>query len=100
MKVEVQIGPYTKLCHARPGDVVQLLDADLVPVVGYFLLVFRDTPRAPRLAAKPNQPEGLYADGRELWLVNVESGAFVPPPSFSSRCRIFRDATLQLKEPT
>ncbi|MGD9674532.1 MAG: hypothetical protein AB7U98_13750 [Candidatus Nitrosocosmicus sp.] len=97
MRIEHLETDNTKLCHARPGDVVQFISPELFPMPGYFMICFMATAEAKAKACKPNQPQGLYADGRDIYCLNLETGELFLPPSFSQRCRIYRKAVLQLQ---
>lgn len=86
----------TKLCHARPGDVVQLLDANLEPLPGIYVvsIFWTDDQKKP---SKPGRAlNGLYSVDDPLFLVNAETGEARMMPHLSSRVVIIRDAQLLL----
>lgn len=82
-----------KLCHAMPGDCVQLLaeNAEILPQL-YMVCVNPLNPQnrpAPKFAMN-----GLYSDERPLFLVNMETGQAAKMPHLSERVIIVRDAEL------
>lgn len=82
----------TKLCHARAGDVVQLLGESTDGEV-YLVTLPESTPQ-PR----NDQPEGLYVAAQHVQLVNLRTGSRRAPPSLSTRVKLFRDAEVYVGE--
>lgn len=80
-----------KMCHARPGDIIQKLNSDLEPTDGLFVVgVFPAPNRAPRKLGGM----GLYNEDQPLFLVNLETGEAGPLPHLSSRVVIVKDMAL------
>lgn len=91
--IEKNLEGLTELCHANFGDMVRLVDADLV-VVPTIFLVARD-PNASKSTLRID-PFGLYACANQVRLVDLLGGSIVRPPSLSQRCIILKDAELHL----
>lgn len=81
-----------KLCHARPGDVVQLVDqaGEVQPPV-YVVAVVDTTGARPMRA---HMSHGLYDEVRPLFLVDVETGVTREMPHLSSRAKIHHGAEM------
>jgi hypothetical protein len=86
-----------KLCHARPGDVVQIVDTegDVEPSL-YLVCVFPvKGKRAGRGVELINH--GLYDEERPLFLVDIETGISREMPHLSNRVQIRRDVRVEVK---
>lgn len=88
---------FTKLCHAKPGDLVQLVDSMLGLTTKPILLIAKAGTGEP---AKGREPQGLYADGRDLLLVDLETGLASALPHLSSRVLIYRNAEVNVGKAT
>lgn len=90
---------FRKLCHAKPGDQIRLLDTetgDVMPEV--FVVVAIKAPG--RRAARKGMSQGLYDEQRELLLVSLMSGEARKMPHLSSRVDILHeDARITLGLP-
>jgi len=91
-----------KLCHARPGDAVRLLDRETgnpLPEL-YIVCIFN---QKGKRHMRPCRSEGLYDEQRPLFLVNLTTGEAAEMPHLSSRVQIVRDARIEApfdEEPT
>lgn len=77
----------SKICHARIGQFVRLPDVKtghVLPEV--FVVVAVDDARCR--PARPGMSQGLYDEGRELFLVSLESGRARAMPHLSSRAEL------------
>ncbi len=86
----------SKLCHARPGDVVRFCE----PPAGYsatYVVCF--LPEVRDLSHTKFGPEGLHMCVPAVRLLDVETGALHGLPHASSRCDIYRKAQLHLYAP-
>lgn len=81
-----------KLCFAKPGSVVQLLDEDQAPTGDFYLVTVVDI--KGKRAGRNFVPHGLYDEERPLFLVSLETGQAIPMPHLSSRVEIVREAKL------
>jgi hypothetical protein len=96
MKIIPDPNAMTKLCHARPGDVVQLLAPDgSFDSASYLIAV----------ASKKCVPETWHSSGLygvdsigAIWLINLSSGIPRQPPSLSQRVIIYRNAEVHLNK--
>lgn len=82
-----------KLCHARPGDAVRLVDPNTGEPTSDLFIVSVDGTHTGR-PARPNMLHGLYDDQRPLFLVNLSTGKAERMPHLSSRVEIVRDARI------
>ena len=95
MKILRQESNFTKLCHAKPGDVISLVSAlmetdDKAYMVGCVASV-------PHLrAARDGISHGLYDDKRQLFLLDLETGLVQATPHLSSRVIIYKGAALRM----
>lgn len=94
MKFSMPSQSHTKLCHAKPGMVVMLVDSTLqLEQEPYLVCVIADEKRR---AARAAVSHGLYDDERRLFLVSLVTGQMREMPSLSSRVIMFPQADLQL----
>lgn len=92
----------TKMCHARPGDVIRLASGPDVEQTDplYMLIVLpHDAATLPVPVTDKVHTDGLYSDPRPLALVNLETGIARKLPHLSSRVEILRDATILYHHP-
>lgn len=91
MKLRTEEREFTKLCHARPGDVVQLVDSMCVgdPTKAYLVVMAND--HIPSSWGS----NGLYSAERVV-LIDVEAGTPIRVPHLSSRVVIYRNAEVRL----
>lgn len=82
----------TKLCHAKPGDAVRLIDKDGNRSTEVYLVAFME--KKGCLAARDCASNGLYSDDRPLFVVNIETGESKSMPHLSSRVIILRGAAV------
>lgn len=70
MKIRTQ-NPTTKLCHAKPGDVIRFVD----DASSYFMICID-----PEITVPATHPggSGLYSITHMLYLVNLQTGHFMP----------------------
>ena len=96
MKVLPDPNSMTKLCHARPGDVVQLLAADGTFDPASYLVSVAEEKLLPRCW----HSKGLYSvEGfGAILLIDLASGIPRNPPSLSQRVIIYRNAEVQLNK--
>jgi hypothetical protein len=94
MKVLTEESDFTKLCHAVPGDVIKLVDSNMLSDGQTFLVCVIKDPS--KRAARPNMSHGLYDDQRCMFLVNIETGEMRDMAHLSSRVLIFRKAEVRL----
>lgn len=74
-----------KVCHAKPGDVVQFEKGRAL----YLVCARQDgTP------ARCNMPHGLYDDKRTIFLVGLENGLEYPIPHLSSKLIVREDVAV------
>ena len=78
----------SKLCHARPGDTIQLHSG------GTLYLVCVGPDEKGRKPMRVNVPQGLYDEGRELFLVNLQTGQVKAMINLSARVTIRRDIAI------
>lgn len=97
MKIREVERNFDKLCHARPGEVVQLVGPMMDITSPPMLLIAVANSGAP-LAG--HEPQGLYADGRHLMLVDLATGEAIKMPHLSSRAVIYRKAEVSLGKHT
>lgn len=81
-------GARTKLCHARPGDLVQLSDYSSL----YLVCMGLDEKGAKKM--RSGMTQGLYDEGRCLFLVNVQTGRVKEMPNLSTRVMIRTDLAI------
>lgn len=94
MKFSLPPQSYTKLCHAKPGMVVMLVDSQMqLDQEPYLVCAVADKHKR---AARVNAPHGLYDDERQLFLVSLSTGQTKDMPNLSSRAIMFPEANLQL----
>lgn len=91
MKLRTEESTFTKLCHARPGDVVQLVDSACFSNPAKAYLVVMASEHIPASWGS----NGLYSVER-VALIDVETGTPIPVPSLSSRVVIYRHAEVRL----
>lgn len=85
-----------KLCHARPGDVIEVRPNSIDKTEpGMYIVAVAEQKGARPMRSR--MPHGLYDEERPLFLVNVQSGAAVAMPHLSSRVVIHSGAKLKLK---
>ena len=85
---------YPKVCHAKPGDIIQLLEDDGEPGKGLYMvcIYWREGQKKSR---KPlNGLNGLYNIEQPLFLVNIETGEAKNMIHLSERASIINDAEL------
>lgn len=85
-----------KLCSAKPGSVIQLLNEDQVPAGDFYLVSVMDV--KGKRAARELATQGLYDDERPLFLVSLSNGQAIAMPHLSSRVDIVRGAKMVIKE--
>lgn len=86
----------TKLCHARPGDVVQFIASDLAEESQCYLVI---TVHEDPAMFKSLGSSGLYEiDPRvgNILLASLTTGILLRVPNLSSRCHIFRKAEVHV----
>lgn len=94
MKFSMNSQSYTKLCHAKPGTVVMLVDSKMqLDQEPHLVCVIADEKKR---AARANMSHGLYDEERRLFLVSLSTGQMKDMPNLSSRVIMFPDADLQL----
>ncbi len=81
----------TKLCHARAGDVVMVPGWTDTP---FMVVAVMDTGRP----ARRDQPEGLFADQRTLYLCNLQTGELARPPHLSTQVTILHNPSIVISE--
>lgn len=91
MKLKIEERNFLKLCHARPGDVVQLVDSMCVGDPTKAFLVVMANEHIPKSWGS----NGLYSSER-FALIDVETGTPIPVPHLSSRVVIYRHAEVRL----
>ncbi len=84
----------SKLCHARPGEVVQVVDS-MTPCGSEPFLVCVNA-MSPGKPGRLGMMHGLYDEQRPLFLVSLATGESVPMPNLSSQVRIVRRAKVVL----
>lgn len=91
MKLRTEEREFTKLCHARPGDVVQLIDSMCVgdPTKAYLVVM------ADHHIPSSWGNNGLYS-AEHVALIDVETGTPIRVPNLSSPCVIYRHAEVRL----
>lgn len=79
----------TKLCHAKPGDRVRLVDTSAAELGerAYMVVAVNAPGKRP---ARKGMSQGLYDDERDLWLLNEETGELQTPPHLSSKVVLVR----------
>ena len=87
MKIELIENNLTKLCHARPGDVIRTS-----PGGPLHLVCLYDLSR-PRLCDPKSN--GLYSEENPVFAVNLETGLASPLPHLSSKVEIVRDVAVR-----
>lgn len=94
MKFSMPSQSYTKLCHAKPGMVVMLVDSKMqLDQEPYLVCVIADEKKR---SARIGMSHGLYDDERRLFLVSLSTGQMKEMPNLSSRVIMFPDADLEL----
>ena len=95
MKVTKKEDSARKVCFARAGQVIQLLDAMLRPVGPYYL-VYRlgKAKMQPSAAVASN---GLYSTDDAHGLIDLATGIVADMPHLSSRMMVIHDAELVVK---
>ena len=88
MKVNYQESEHTKLCHARPGDVVQLVDSNMHVISGVLLVCALEKTSSWK-------GNGLYSVEGVIFF-SVETGLPVSVNSLSQRAVIYRKAEVTL----
>ena len=84
----------TKLCHAIPGDVIQLLDEDGRPLADFYLVCVDGSAEYKK---RGRSMSGLYELVGTMFLVNLDTGVKLEKtPHLSSKHLIRRDAELVL----
>ncbi len=84
-----------KLCSARPGDAIRLLDAAGAELPDTYIIAVME--QKGRRAMRPNRTEGLYDEERPLFMVNLETGQAEALPHLSSRVQILQYAVVEVK---
>lgn len=97
MKIREVERNFTKLCHAKPGDVVQLVGPLMEVSSPPMLLAAVANSGVP---AQGHEPQGLYAEGRHLMLVDLATGEAMKMPHLSSRAVIYSKAEVSLGKHT
>lgn len=77
----------TKLCHARPGDVVQQANGRRL----YMVCVRNPGPPTPSHLYASN---GLYNESGTLFLVGLDNGIEYPMPHLSTRLAVRDDVVI------
>jgi len=87
----------TKLCHARPGDVVEYMGT--LCLVSYCPLPGMSRDWNPLLVDKSN---GLYSIEDCITLISIESGTVINGihPSLSALVTIYKDSETSLGKPS
>ncbi|MBN3839334.1 hypothetical protein [Burkholderia sp. Ac-20349] len=94
MKVMTEEQDVIKLCHANPGDVVQLVDGNMLSEGSTYLVCV--VPDKDKRSARPGMTHGLYDEERSLFLVNISTGERRDMAHLSSRAVIFDRAEVHL----
>lgn len=81
---------FRKLCHAKVGDQIRLLDAETGAVLPEVFVVIA-LAQSGRRPARKGMMQGLYDEQRELWLVSLETGEARKMPHLSSRVDILHE---------
>lgn len=99
MKINPDYSNTTKLCHARPGQVVQIHGPNgFIQPELYLVCVSDEAAKQFKLDKLP--PEGLYKLQGSIYLTNLETGVCLPAvPNLSSQVTLYRDATVTLDSP-
>lgn len=101
MKVNREVSDFTKLCHARPGDVVVFVDSMCVEGNEAFLLCCATGSVAVRANEATLGSAGLHtlgSDTQHLFLVSLETGVSRRLPHLSGRAIIYRKAEVNLNK--
>lgn len=85
-----------KLCHARPGDAIRLLDEDGNPTEQVFIVCVVN--QKGKRHMRTNVPHGLYDEERPLFIVDLATGQATSMPHLSSRVEILRNATVTIED--
>lgn len=92
MRVIADQDSATKLCHAKPGDAVRIIDKNGNRSAEVYLVAFMEKKGCS--AARECASNGLYSDDRPLFLVDTGTGQAVTMPHLSSRVLILRAAAI------